>query len=673
MNRRAIQQLPPYLVNRIAAGEVIERPASVVKELVENALDAGARRITVEIEEGGRSLIRVIDDGGGIPPAELPLAFAQHATSKLRDDAELAAIATMGFRGEALASIGSVSRARILSRCGEAEAFEMRNDGGRLSEVVSAPGNAGTTVEVRDLFFNTPARRKFLKGAAAESGQVTDMLVRLALPRPDVAFRYIRDGRVISDWPACDAHERLLVAWPREYAEAFSERPMILDVADERDGTTWRLQGIIGLPEFAATAARYQHVYVNGRAIRDRSASHAVREAYRGLTEPGRHPAAILLLTVPPHEVDVNVHPTKAEVRFRNAGRVWSLIHSAVREVLLGQNLSPKARPQAEPPSWAMPREDLRQSLASFFKDALGQAQQSLELGSAPPREVPGLVAVRRDAPSEEADHAPPEQASTAEVVARAWDRAIEPPAASREDERSDGTELARASSETTHVGDAPASRRGAAIGGSETGAGRAGGSGLPVTRAIQLHNAYLVVQSDEGMEIIDQHALHERILYEELLARLRRGPLESQRLLLPITFEAAESHVALLEELSPTLAQLGVEAEPFGPGVVAIHAFPSFLARLDPVAFLRDLLERAESDLRSAAGNDEAIVHEVLDMMACKAAVKAGDPLTPAEIDALVERRHLVSRSSNCPHGRPTTLRLSLEDLEKQFKRTGF
>ena len=664
--RHPIAQLPPDLVNRIAAGEVIERPASIVKELVENALDAGATRITVEIEDGGRSLVRVIDDGVGIPPAELPLAFAQHATSKLRGDADLGAIATLGFRGEALASVGSVSRARILSRCGEAGAFEIRNDGGRISEVIAAAGNAGTTVEVRDLFFNTPARRKFLKSTAAESGQVTDMLVRLALPRPQVHFRYLRDGKVAADWTVREeAIDRLLAGWPAEYVAAFRARPMIVDVADERDASIWRMSGIVGLPEFAATAARYQHFYVNGRAVRDKSAAHAVREAFRGLTEPGRHPAAILLLDLPPDEVDVNVHPTKAEVRFRDAGRVWSLVHSAVREALLGHDLAPVAQPQAQPPAWSMPREDVRQSLASFFKDALGSAQQRLELGGAEQtgsephlREI-GLSGVGLvDRPLE------PRADVSGEARRPGADLLVEPPGSSGEP----------ATRVPAFAGDAIGP---AAI---EIERGRspaAPASPMPQdsapARAIQLHNSYLVVQSQEGMEIIDQHALHERIIYEELLARLMRGTLESQRLLLPITFEAPEAQVALLEELAPALAKLGIEAEAFGPAAVAIQAFPSLLARLDPSQFLCDVLARAEADPLSASAGEEGWIHNVLDMMACRAAVKAGDPLTAQEIAALIQRRGQIERSSNCPHGRPTTLRLSLADLEKQFKRTGF
>ena len=651
VRRRPIAQLPPDLVNRIAAGEVIERPASVVKELVENALDAGAERITVEIEEGGRSLVRVIDDGAGIPPQELPLAFAQHATSKLRDDAELTAIATMGFRGEALASIGSVSRARVLSRCGEAGAFEISNEGGHIGDVKAAAGNAGTTVEVRDLFFNTPARRKFLKSPAAESGQVTDMLVRLALPRPRSHFRYLRDGKLVGDWAASeDSLERFLVAWPAEYVEAFRARPMIIDVVDEREASLWRLHGVVGLPEFAATGARYQHFYVNGRAVRDKSASHAMREAFRGLTEPGRHPAAILQLELPPDEVDVNVHPTKAEVRFRSASRLWSLVHSALREALLGHDLAPIARPQSQPPVWSIPREDVRQSLASFFKDALGEAQQRLELGKASQDET-----------------------QPAHEVGMSWIEVADRPIGATHSGQAKETLLSDRPPLSEDWSNGPSNTAAPSHFEATPSAPAAAFEGEgPPARAIQVHNSYLVVQSDEGMEIIDQHALHERIIYEELLSRLSRGPLESQRLLLPLTFDAPEAHVVLLEELAVGLARLGVEAEAFGPTAVAVHSFPSFLSRLDPAQFLRDALAKAEADLLGATGQ-EAWIHEVLDMMACRAAVKAGDPLTPAEIAALIQRRGLVERSSNCPHGRPTTLRLSLSDLEKQFKRTGF
>ncbi|MEL7237833.1 MAG: DNA mismatch repair endonuclease MutL [Planctomycetota bacterium] len=618
MTRRAIRPLPADLVSRIAAGEVIERPASVVKELVENALDAGSRRITVELEAGGVSLIRVVDDGSGIPPGELPLVFTQHATSKIATDDELHAVATMGFRGEAMASIASVSRTRIVTRTADDEAFELTCDGGDLGAVRPTAGNVGTTVEVRELFFNTPARRKFLKAPAAESGQVTDMLTRLALPRHDVAIRYVRDGKVIWDWPATDPLDRLAMAWPDEFRRGMLAVDTIDDARTDTDGEPWQIRGLLALPEFAIHNQRNQHLYVNGRPVKDRSVSHAIGEAYRGLTEPGRHPAAVLLLDVPPGDVDVNVHPTKAEVRFRDSRRLWKAVNTAAREVLLQGDLAPTAQPTAEVPTLP-PREGRAEALAEFFKAQLADRQQTL-LEDLPAASAPIVDATPTSSPV----------ASTSPVVADARPTTSPP------------------------VSISPPS---------------------PV-HALQLHNSYLVVQSDEGMEIIDQHALHERVIYEDLLARVRRGPLESQRLLMPATFDAPESQVALLDDLAETFARLGIEAEPFGSKAVAVHAFPSFLAarsRLDPAAFVAGVLESAEQHEKSAVGNDENLLHDVLDMMACKAAVKAGEALSNDEIAALMEQRDLIHRASNCPHGRPTVLKLSLADLEKQFKRTGF
>jgi DNA mismatch repair protein MutL len=589
---RRIQQLPPSLVNRIAAGEVIERPAAVAKELVENAIDAGANNILLEVTDGGRELIRVVDNGAGIVPGELPLAFASHATSKLVDDDDLFRIATMGFRGEALASIGAVSQARILSRTAASDAaYEIFNRGGIISDPQAAAGNLGTTVEVRDLFYNTPARRKFIKGTATEFGYISDTLMRLALPYPDIAFKLVHNVRTSIDLPATTAKERLLAAWPDD----FRNRHLQVDATDAEV----HLIGLIGLPEVAHPTAKHQYFYLNGRHIKDRSILHAVRESFRGLMEPGRYPAAILMLDLPPSDVDVNVHPTKIEVRFRDSGRIHSLVLSGLRERLLASDLTPSAIPMRSTiPEPA--RQDMRERLAEFFRQGT--------VSPPPPPLAPPI----------------PFQNNPAPVI---------PP-----------------------IAPIPHGPRPAAP---------------PLQSAIQLHNSYLVAESDDGLIIIDQHALHERIMYEELLARITRGPLESQRLLLPQVFSASSRQMALLDQITPLLARLGIEVAPFGPDQLAVHAFPSFLERLDPAAFVRELLERGEQELLDLHG--EELLHEVLDMMACKAAVKAGDPLTAAEIESLLARRELVERSSNCPHGRPTTLRLTLHDLEKQFKRTGF
>jgi len=611
-----IQQLSPSLVNRIAAGEVIERPAAVVKELVENAIDAGATQIHIDVEDGGRELIRVIDNGNGIDPADLPLAFASHATSKLVTDDDLFRISTMGFRGEALASIGSVSHSRILSRVPTADAgYEIFNRGGAISDPQASAANVGTVVEVRNLFFNTPARRKFIKGAPTEYGHISEMILRLALPYPQIAFKLTHNTRSSLTLPICTAEERLLAAWPDDF------RDSRLSV-DTRDAEI-RMTGIIGLPELARPTAKYQFLYLNGRHIRDKFIQHALREAFRGLTEPGRYPAAILMLNIPAADVDVNVHPTKTEVRFRDGGRIHGLVLSGIREKLLGSDLTPSAVPmRVDSPT--EPRADLREQLAAFFRQgpALGSGEGSTfnaQLSTSSQDERPTSNV---ELPTSNGGIVPDGSASSL---------------------RSSTLDVGRS---TFALNDHRAP-------------------------AIQLHNSYLVAQSDDGMIIIDQHALHERIMYEELLARVTRGPLESQRLLIPIVVPASSRQIALLEPIRAMLERLGIEVAPFGPDSVAVQSFPSFLEKLDPGEFVTDLLERGEQELLDLHG--EELLHEILDMMSCKAAVKAGDPLTPAEIEALLARKDLVERSSNCPHGRPTTLRLSLKDLDKQFKRTGF
>jgi DNA mismatch repair protein MutL len=585
VDRNPIRQLPPKLINRIAAGEVIERPASVVKELIENALDAGAANILVEIGDGGRDLIRVSDDGGGIPADELALAFASHATSKLIDDDDLFCIRTMGFRGEALASIGSISQARIVSRPPSQElAHEIANNGGDVGPAQAAAANVGTTVEVRNLFFNTPARRKFLRSSSTEFSHISQTVLRLALPFENVAFRLLHNGRTALDLPPAAPLQRFLQAWPAEFQEHY----LAIDAQFGDAG----LQGIIGTPELARPTPAHQYIYLNGRAIRDKFISHALREAYRGLTEPGRHPAAVLLLTLPPDEVDVNVHPTKSEVRFRDGTRIHGIIQAGVRQRLSESDLSPTAQPVRTADEVKFEhRQSLQAKLADFFRQPIPQPMPA----STPVETMVDVEAPETPLPDRAALHA----------------------------------------------------------------------------SAIQLHNSYLVAQSEDGLIIIDQHALHERIIYEELLERVSRGPLESQRLLMPLTLPASPRQLALLEQIRPLLARLGIEVEPFGPESVAVQAFASFLSRLDPADFVAELLERGEQELLDM--HEEEVLHEVLDMMACKAAVKAGDPLSALEIEALLARRQLVERSSNCPHGRPTTLRMSLKDLEKQFKRTGF
>ena len=687
MARKHIQQLSSSLVNRIAAGEVIERPASVVKELVENSLDAGATHIHVEIEDGGRELIRVIDDGCGIPPDELPLAFAEHATSKITCDDDLFAISTMGFRGEALASIGSVSQARILSRVAEnPAAYEIFNRGGEITLAQAAAGNTGTTIEVRNLFYNVPARRKFMKGAPTEIGHISEAVLRIALAYPKIGFKLLHNGRMSMDLSPVESTKRLLEAWPDDFHDKYM-------AVDARDGEL-HLTGIVGLPQLAKPTGKYLYFYLNGRHIRDKFIQHAAREAYRGLTEPGRFPAVILQLQVPPGDVDVNVHPTKSEVRFKDSGRIHGLVMSAIREKLLSHDLSPSAIPftvDGQSTAGFYPgnaigyaggndqvRQSMREKLAAFFKDNPALSENT----DAPV--LPGLGA-----------------------SATAWQAAVPTAIQSGSQYQSNlAAQSANASTENTSAtrtdgenGDAASFSLRADLTGDHSAAMLEPGQKLaaspflspsvgddraammpvrrevpqqgPATAAIQLHNSYLVAQTPEGMVIIDQHALHERVMYEELRMRMLAGPLESQRMLIPLAFAASSRQIAILDQIQPLLTRLGIELSPFGPGTLAIQAFPTFLSRLDPITFMTELLERGEQELLDL--HEEEILHEILDMMACKAAVKAGDPLTPGEIEALLARRDLIDRSSNCPHGRPTTLRLTLTDLEKQFKRRGF
>lgn len=666
MDRRPIQQLSPGLINRIAAGEVIERPANVVKELVENAIDAGATQIGIDIEDGGRALIRVIDNGSGIPPAELPLAFASHATSKLVSDDDLFRIMTMGFRGEALASIGSVSHSRILSRtAGDESAWEIHNRGGELTTPQAAAGNAGTCIEVRNLFFNTPARRKFIKGTSTEFGHISDMVTRLSLPHPQVAFKLTHNGRVTADLPAVATPvERWLTAWPAEFR---AERLAV----DCRDAEL-RIRGIVGLPELARPTPKYQFVYLNGRHIRDKTIMHALRESFRGLMEPGRHPAAILMLEVPPGDVDVNVHPTKIEVRFRDSGRIYSLVLSGVREKVLASDLTPSAIPMKSDVDLAresQERQGVRQQLADYFKQQFSPAgmQPAASQPLLPQSPPPTPMSIFPAAPLG-ARASPP---AVRESGNGGWPRPTEATGDGGLPDAHFGPAGDTRTTSLTTPASSPEPATAFTRAGEDARAPRPAASALPPASAIQLHNSYLVVQSDEGMLIIDQHALHERIMYEELLARVSRGPMESQRMLIPQVLDVSSSQAALLEQIQPVLQRMGIEVSAYGPQSVAVHAFPSFLERLDPATFVRELLERGEQELLDM--HQEELLHEVLDMMACKAAVKAGDPLTPQEIDALLARRDLVDRSSNCPHGRPTTLRLTLRDLEKQFKRTGF
>ena len=590
-----IHTLPTSVVNRIAAGEVVERPASVVKELLENALDAGPTRIDVALEQGGVALVRVVDDGGGIEPDDLPLAVAPHATSKLRVAEDLERIDTLGFRGEALASIGEVARLVIRSRVPGGAGAALEVDGGRIGAVVPQGGASGTTVEVHQLFGNVPARRSFLRAPQTEWSHAADAFVRTALAHPEVGFSLAHNGRRVHDLPATDSWRRRIGDL---FGSALAER--LLDV-ESTDGDL-SVRGVVGRPEDDVAGTRLQHLFVRGRPFRDRSILHAVQEAYRGLLLTGRQPIVFLQFSLPADAVDVNVHPAKMEVRFREPSRLYRLVLAALRSRFLAADATATRLvppPVREP--WEEPRVAEKASPPLF---------RPFDSGS-------GAVAAAVLA----AGRVPPARA--------AW-----------EEERAD-----------------PGRPEAAVVVGADE-------------LAVQMHDRYIVVESADGIEVIDQHALHERVLYERFKAAVASGGLEVQRLLVPERLDLAPGEAELVDEHATTLERAGLRVEPFGGSTVVVTSKPALAGGASAATIVREALDRLAS--ASAAGGDPALlVDEVLHGLACRAAIKAGDALSQAEVDALVRDRRAVRESHHCPHGRPTSLTLSRQDLDRQFRRT--
>ncbi len=627
---KRIQVLPDILVKKIAAGEVIERPASVVKELMENAVDAGATRINVAIEDGGRSLIKVTDDGCGMTPDELPLAVTPHATSKISAEPDLYHIASLGFRGEALASIGAVSRLRIVSRTHESdEGGEVIVEGQQLRTSRAAGCPPGCQIEVRDLFFNVPARRKFLRQPATELGHITTQFSRLAMAHPKIAFELTNRNRTTHQLAAGSSRrERIAQLYGRELGDSLIEF--------HRDEAPVAIEGYAARPADSRSNTNWQFVFVNGRFIRDRYLHHAIREAYRGLIEPNRAAVVFLFLSIDPTEVDVNVHPTKIEVRWQDSNVVHSQVLSALREALRSADLTPALdtsrgwRGQPATPPDPQEQERLRREFAEEMRR------------TAPPSAPAAGSPITGDRPYRGGETQP--RSATPSQGLEVWRAMFEQPQSGQHESFAAPPPDAQEPTPT----DIPAG---------------------PIRSAIQLHNTYLVCETDDGLVIIDQHALHERVLYNQLKDRITRGKLQSQRLLLPETLHVTPEQLALIDSHAELLDQLGLEFTPFSKDSVAIQSFPDLLKDTDVVGFVRDLLDKIAQNEDHA--NAEGLIHEALDMMACKAAVKAGDPLTREEIDALISRRDLIEKSSNCPHGRPTALRLTVRDLERQFKRT--
>jgi DNA mismatch repair protein MutL len=609
-----LRQLPPVLVNRIAAGEVVERPAAVVKELVENAVDAGAAHIDVVLHDGGQSLISVADDGSGMSAEELTLAVERHCTSKLPGD-DLLDIRWLGFRGEALPSIGAVSRLTIASRKrGAAEAWSIAVEGGIKSAVKPAARPRGTHVDVRDLFYATPARLKFMKTPRAERDQAVDVVERLAMAHPEIAFTVTaEDGRSILRLPALGAdlaggepqarrRERLAAVLGRSFADN------ALPIEALREGV--RLTGLIGLPTLNRATARDQYLFVNGRPVRDKLLYGAVRGAYQDFLARNRHPMVVLFLDVPSSEVDVNVHPAKAEVRFRDAGLVRGLIVGAIKHALTAAG----------------------HRAATTVAEAALSAMHPLSHTGRHDRLYPppsGTVS-RGLAEAVAAFHAP---------LDRADDAGFDRPQARSTD------------------GPAPVPSTEPDLARFPLGAARA-----------QVHETYIVAQTETGIVIVDQHAAHERLVYERMKEAMAASGVARQLLLIPEVVELEEAAVTRLGARAAELAELGLVLERFGAGAVVVREAPALLGEIDVQGLVRDLADEL-AELGAAFSLKEKL-EEFCGTLACHGSVRAGRRLTQAEMNALLRQMEATPHSGQCNHGRPTYVELKLADIERLFGR---
>ncbi|MCC4604860.1 DNA mismatch repair endonuclease MutL [Xanthomonas campestris] len=621
----AIRQLPEILINQIAAGEVVERPASVVKELVENALDAGATRVDIDLEEGGVRLIRIRDNGGGITPDELPLAVSRHATSKIASLDDLETVATLGFRGEALPSIASVSRFTLISRRHDADhGSALQIEGGRLGEVTPHAHAPGTTVEVRELFFNVPARRKFLRAERTELGHIEEWLRSLALARPDVELRVAHNGKPSRRYKPGDLYSDARLG--ETLGEDFARQALRVD----HSGAGLRLHGWVAQPHYSRASTDQQYLYVNGRSVRDRSVAHAVKMAYGDVLFHGRQPAYVLFLELDPARVDVNVHPAKHEVRFREARLIHDFVYRTLQDAL------------AQTRAGAMP--------GSIGSDAAGEA---LAAPGAPGNyggggASDGSAAASGGGSAGYANWRPSQTPLGLRVdEARAAYGALYAPPGS----------AAQASSEVPVVS----------------------GTGLPPTAAdsgvpplgyavAQLHGIYILAENAEGLIVVDMHAAHERIGYERLKNAHDSIGLHAQPLLVPMTLAVGEREADTAEREADTLASLGFDITRAGPQSLHVRSIPALLANAEPEALLRDVLgdlrEHGQSR-RIASARDE-----LLSTMACHGAVRANRRLTVPEMNALLRDMEATERSGQCNHGRPTWARFTLGEIDRWFLR---
>ncbi|WP_240660559.1 DNA mismatch repair endonuclease MutL [Inhella crocodyli] len=621
--RRPIAELPDELISQIAAGEVVERPASVVRELLDNAIDAGASQVTVRLLEGGIRAITVEDDGQGIPAGELPLALRRHATSKIRNLAELEAVGSLGFRGEALAAIASVSDLSITSRTADA-AHATRLDA-RSGELQPAARTRGTTVEVRELFFNTPARRKFLKTEATEQAHCLETLRRVALTRPDIGFALWADGKLAAQWRPSRLDQRL--------AEVLGE-----DFVAASRSLSWaagplRIEGRLGLPEAARSRADQQYLFVNGRFVRDRTLAHALRSAFDDVLHGQRQPSYALHIDIAPELVDVNVHPTKIEVRFRDSRGLHQQLRRLAEQTLAASRAEVPERPTGPD--------------GSNGPDAPAPVAPWTAMPAASGGEGPWQAAEpRRD------------WAAVPQQNALPWATA---PAEPRYDPARDAW-LVRASAAAPTPFSAPAA---AAAVAPDSGAGA---EDWPLGRAIaQLHGVYVLAENRHGLVLVDMHAAHERVLYERFKAALA-ARMDAQPLLIPVVFAASAEEIATCESQQDALQQLGLDLSPLSAQQLALRSRPALLEGADLVSLARRVL----ADLAAVGGSHalERAQHDLLATLACHAAVRANRQLTLTEMNALLRDMERTERADQCNHGRPTWRQLTLRELDALFLR---
>ncbi|MCP3724784.1 DNA mismatch repair endonuclease MutL [Paraburkholderia sp. CNPSo 3272] len=684
---RAILALPDQLISQIAAGEVVERPASVVKELLENALDAGASTLRILLDEGGVKRISIADDGCGIPEAELPLALMRHATSKIRSLAELESVATLGFRGEALASIASVAQMSITSRSADApHAVKIEGHTGAVSP---AAGGQGTTIEVRELYFNTPARRKFLKSEQTELGHCLEMIRRSALARPDVAISVLHNGRAVEHWNASDPATRV----SKILGEVFATAHLPLD---ERAGPL-AVYGCAGLPTASRNRADQQYFFVNGRFVRDKLLTHAVRSAYEDVLHGERYPSYVLFLDLPPEAVDVNVHPSKIEVRFRDSRSIHQFVFHAVQRALARHaGASPETTSGGHAAALIEPRALPGAGVLGASVGLASGAADSARAGAAPGA-AGGFSADGRfgtasvassfgggagGLPSRASGFGQPGGGDAGASSGNTWLRQsrmtqgslpVAQPLALYDalfGRKDLGAGTAQGSSvPQAQDGAAGAARAAGAFPAGAPHAAFEAGEDHPLGFALgQVHGIYVLAQNARGLVIVDMHAAHERILYEQFKQALAERSLAVQPLLIPISMTADPVETGTVEEEKATLEALGFDLAVLSPTSIAIRAVPALLKDADLQALARAVL----ADLHAYGGSRVLTErqHEMLGTLACHHAVRANRRLTLDEMNALLRQMEATERADQCNHGRPTWYQLTLADLDRLFMR---